>query len=262
MDEQESEDIINELIEKKIIVHYIPNNKRYQEGIGGMFKAPIVDIRDVLSIDCFDVVFLGFPYDLSVTYKSGCRFASRYLRSESNAIFQYNIVDGKPAGMWNCVEKRWVLKGVSLVDCGDISGIIFERNGKEFEYLHNIVKQLVYQKKFPVIIGGDHSISLATILGSADALESIGVIHFDAHNDIGSTQIIDWKKSCHHGNFMGWIVNNPKVKIVAQSGIRQLCVDKYESEKVKSWDTKSVVNNLDKILLEMPMNIPYFTVLD
>lgn len=48
MDEQESEDIINELIEKKIIVQYIPNNKRYQEGIGGMFKAPILDIRDEL----------------------------------------------------------------------------------------------------------------------------------------------------------------------------------------------------------------------
>lgn len=39
----------------------------------------------------------------------------------------------------------------------------------------------------PVTLGGDHSIALGSISGSADALGTIGVIWFDAHGDFNDT---------------------------------------------------------------------------
>lgn len=71
----------------------------------------------------------------------------------------------------------------------------FERNNKkknlkklnEFnEKLYNIVLKSIDDKKFPFVIGGDHSLVIASALASINRNENLGIIWIDAHGDFNS----------------------------------------------------------------------------
>lgn len=46
------------------------------------------------------------------------------------------------------------------------------------------VKRIINKQSFPLILGGDHSISIGTIAGISTSCKNLGVIWFDAHPDV------------------------------------------------------------------------------
>lgn len=48
------------------------------------------------------------------------------------------------------------------------------------------VSEIVAEGSFPLVLGGDHSISIGTIAGLAEHYEDLGVIWFDAHSDLNT----------------------------------------------------------------------------
>jgi arginase len=48
------------------------------------------------------------------------------------------------------------------------------------------VAEIVADGEFPLVLGGDHSISIGTIAGLAEHYEDLGVIWFDAHSDLNT----------------------------------------------------------------------------
>lgn len=48
------------------------------------------------------------------------------------------------------------------------------------------VHEVVTQGKFPLILGGDHSIAIGTLAGISDRYENLGVIWYDAHADLNT----------------------------------------------------------------------------
>lgn len=90
----------------------------------------------------------------------------------------------------------------SIVDLGDLT----VSNDVEFDVkndtnLHNL-SQIVYENKklakivdqevtkghFPLILGGDHSLSIGSIAGIAKHYENLGVIWYDAHGDLNTDE--------------------------------------------------------------------------
>lgn len=49
--------------------------------------------------------------------------------------------------------------------------------------LYKIIVEKIRESKIPITIGGDHSISIATVLGSAREYNNIGLLWFDSHTD-------------------------------------------------------------------------------
>lgn len=62
--------------------------------------------------------------------------------------------------------------------------IVAEVNGK----LCKEVSDAMSEGKFPLVIGGDHSIAIGTISGVLQHKKNLGVIWFDAHGDINTPQ--------------------------------------------------------------------------
>lgn len=54
--------------------------------------------------------------------------------------------------------------------------------------LANTVNKEKTKKRFPLILGGDHSIAIGTLAGMANHYENLGVIWFDAHGDINTPE--------------------------------------------------------------------------
>lgn len=56
------------------------------------------------------------------------------------------------------------------------------------EELASIVDQEIKKNRFPVIFGGDHSISIGSLAGIGKHYENLGVIWYDAHGDLNSSE--------------------------------------------------------------------------
>ncbi|CAM3886606.1 arginase [Alicyclobacillus pomorum] len=115
--------------------------------------------------------------------------------------------------------------------------------------LHDVVSNVVKEGHTPIILGGDHSISIGSVAGIASAQPSFGVIWFDAHGDMNTD------KTTPSGNIHGMplaaslgyghpdLVNlagfAPKVKAsnVVLVGIRD--IDEGEAELIKASGIKA-----------------------
>ncbi|WP_226038563.1 arginase [Aquibacillus saliphilus] len=66
------------------------------------------------------------------------------------------------------------------------------RNLKEVtdgnERLALAVKKVVEEDRFPLVLGGDHSIAIGTLAGIASHYNNLGVIWYDAHGDLNSSE--------------------------------------------------------------------------
>ena len=90
--------------------------------------------------------------------------------------------------------------GITVTDHGNLSvpvpesATVAEQNAKYFpiikavcDELADIVRNVVAQGSFPLVLGGDHSIAMGTIAGIARARgKAPGVIWVDAHGDINT----------------------------------------------------------------------------
>lgn len=211
-----------------------------------MFGSEFSLISDILNSNINNIVFLGFPYDLGVTYISGQKFAPQKLRETSLSLYNCNF-NFKTRDMSLNIPKN------RIKDIGDINGIVFEKNGSEFYFMENLIYTLITTGNFPVVIGGDHSISYSTILG-ASKCRKIGVIHIDAHDDFSILGKSNLKNKIHHGNFLGGIVEEDNIEHIYSIGVRALTNNICDHSKISYID----YDNLG----EIDINLPYYITLD
>lgn len=127
------------------------------------------------------ISIIGVPVDLGA--------GRRGVDMGPSAIRYANIVDR----MENC--------GYDVVDYGDLKIPIPVRNKEEntkLRYLKEIkvvneelavaVSHIIKEGRYPLVLGGDHSIAIGTIAGIADNYRNIGVIWFDAHGDLNTPE--------------------------------------------------------------------------
>ncbi|MEU8234532.1 arginase family protein [Actinoplanes sp. NPDC048967] len=187
----------------------------------GLFGTPVTDLAGALRGRTSDGVVIGVPYDAGVTYRAGAKFAPEYLRRVSTGLFRATVRDGRPTGMFDPVRGRRVLDGVRLVDIGDLTGTAPRPGGAMVTALTDTVAAVVAAGRVPIVLGGDHSITISVLDGITRATDRVGVLHLDAHHDFGRIRTGS-RDDLHHGNFLDWALGDPAVEFVAQLGIRQL----------------------------------------
>ncbi len=97
------------------------------------------------------------------------------------------------------VNERLEAIGYEVEDLGDIRiGMADKIHSKESnlrnleavakgnELLATKVDKIIGKGRFPLILGGDHSIAIGTLAGVAKHYESLGVIWYDAHGDLNT----------------------------------------------------------------------------
>src|SRR5699024_1896671 len=56
------------------------------------------------------------------------------------------------------------------------------------EKLAEMVDQEISKSNFPLVFGGDHSISIGSLAGISKYYQNLGVIWYDAHGDLNSSE--------------------------------------------------------------------------
>jgi agmatinase len=135
-------------------------------GITTFFRLP--HVTDVTGVD---VAVVGFPFDTGATFRIGARFGPAAIRAMSIALRPYNPhfrID--------------LFQYCSAIDYGDlptVPGAIEESNRRATAAL----LPLVEAGAVPIVLGGDHSISLPELRAIAQVHGPVALVHYDAHTD-------------------------------------------------------------------------------
>jgi arginase family enzyme len=136
------------------------------------------NLADPATYATADVVVLGAPFDGGTSHRPGTRFGPSAIRQAC-----YLPLDGSRPHLALRVD---ALRDIVVVDAGDV-----EMYSGDIETalppLENAVYAVAKAGAVPLVLGGDHSITLPDATGVARHLGygKVSMIHFDAHADTG-----------------------------------------------------------------------------
>lgn len=123
-----------------------------------------------------DVAVLGVPFDMGPGYQPGQSSGPQAIR-EASAYYAL-----RQAGFYDYEDNVIYLPDKTrVVDAGDVD-IIPTDTEKSFAKIKAAVNNILKSNAFPVILGGDHSVTAPSVAAFADR-GPVHVIQFDAHLD-------------------------------------------------------------------------------
>jgi agmatinase len=125
----------------------------------------VVDLAGV------DAAVLGVPFDTATSYRTGARFGPEAIRSASALLRPYH-----PGLQINVVDT------ISIVDYGDLAVAPGDTEGT-YSRIESGLAPLVEAGVFTLVLGGDHSITLAELRALARRHGPLALVHLDAHTD-------------------------------------------------------------------------------
>ena len=136
-------------------------------GIATMMRLPHVQ-----SAAGLDVGFVGVPFDIGTSNRSGARFGPRQIRSESCLIRPYNMA-----------TRAAPFDSLQVADIGDIAINTFNLE-KSVAIIEAAYDEILEANCKPLTMGGDHTISLPILRALKKKHGPLGIVHIDAHADI------------------------------------------------------------------------------
>lgn len=118
-----------------------------------------------------DFAIVGVPFDTGGSFAVGTRLGPEAVRSMSSLLRPYN------PGL-----QIDIFRYCSGVDYGDFivnPGYIQE----SYELIEQQLDKLLEKRVIPILIGGDHSVSLPHLRAMAKQYGKISLVHFDSHGD-------------------------------------------------------------------------------
>ncbi|MDP9161587.1 MAG: arginase family protein [Acidobacteriota bacterium] len=178
-------------------------------GIRTFLGAPYVTKLDDLHAD---FAVLGIPFDEGTWGQPGARYGPRDLR-ESSQEYNHDLTEG----FYYIDGDRTVLKGKHWADLGDIE-IFPTVPAQTDDKITAAVRTILSKKAFPIVLGGDHSITFPVVRAFDTP---VTVIHFDAHLDTwnGAPGNLD------HASWVNRVAKLSTVKGIVQLGMRGLAND-------------------------------------
>ena len=118
-----------------------------------------------------DVAIVGVPYDGGTSYRPGARLGPREIRSQSSLIRSYSYF-----------QKVAPFDRLNVADAGDVDAppVSIE---KCYEAVEARIGAIAAAGARPIVIGGDHSISLPVLRALAKQHGPLALVQFDAHID-------------------------------------------------------------------------------
>ena len=117
------------------------------------------------------IVLFGAPFDSTTSYRPGARFASRTMRAESYGLETYSPYQDLD------------LDDAAVFDGGDLE-LCFGDAGRALEEITAYTRKILKLGKLPLMIGGEHLVTLGAVRAVAEQYPDLCVIHFDAHADL------------------------------------------------------------------------------
>ena len=119
-----------------------------------------------------DACFVGIPFDIGTSNRSGARLGPRQIRAESCLIRPYNMA-----------TRAAPFDSLMVADIGDVPLNTFNLQ-KSMAIIEKFYDGIVAAKCKPLTLGGDHTVTLPILRALKKKHGPVGLVHVDAHADI------------------------------------------------------------------------------
>ena len=117
------------------------------------------------------IVLFGAPFDSTTSFRPGARFGSAAIHHESFGIETYSPYQDK-----DLTDKK-------VFDCGDLE-LSFGSPEAALNDIEEQSKKILSDGKLPILIGGEHLVTLGSVRAVFAKYPDLQIIHFDAHADL------------------------------------------------------------------------------
>ncbi len=159
-----------------------------------------------------NIVVFGAPFDGTVSFRPGSRFGPSAIRNESYGIETYSPYQNVD------------LTDIEGYDAGDLP-LPFGDTESALNMIKDFCCDLILDRKIPIMLGGEHLVTLPAVEALLDKFPDLCIIHLDAHTDLRD-DYLGIKLS--HATVMRRIWEKVGDKRIWQFGIRS--GEKYEFE--------------------------------
>jgi agmatinase len=173
--------------------------------------------KEVSTLEKSSIVILSAPYEASVSYGKGANAGPKAIINASHYVEFYDEEFDNEL----CFEK-----GIATIKEINFTKL---KNKPAIDVIYNKVKKVLELDKFCIILGGEHTISLAPIKAHLEKYENLSVLHFDAHSDLRNK----YQNNIYsHASVMARVCEFLDSKKLVQVGIRAQCIE--ESKFIKA----------------------------
>lgn len=117
------------------------------------------------------IVLFGAGFDGTTSFRPGTRFAPAVIRSESFGIETYSPYQNKD------------MTDYSYFDSGDLE-LPFGSVRRTIADIAQRSDQILTDGKLPFMIGGEHLVTLGSVMAVKEKFDDLYIVHFDAHADL------------------------------------------------------------------------------
>lgn len=117
------------------------------------------------------IVLFGAPFDSTTSFRPGARFGSSAMRHESFGLETYSPYQDAD------------LTDYAVFDSGDLE-LCFGSAETALSNIEERTSEILRDGKFPLLIGGEHLVTLGGVRAVQKRYPTLQIIHFDAHADL------------------------------------------------------------------------------
>ena len=208
------------------------------------------NVETFIGCDCeyseADIVLFGAPFDSTTSFRPGARFGSAAIRHESFGIETYSPYQDK-----DLLDKK-------VFDSGDLE-LSFGSPDAALADIEAQSKKILDDGKLPILIGGEHLVTLGSVRAVFEKYPDMHIIHFDAHADLRDDYLgVNLSHAC---------VLRRCYDLVGDGRIHQFCIRSGDREeflfaKDHTDMHKFTFDGLDEVVSELAKNNTpvYFTI--
>jgi len=166
-----------------------------------------------------NVVILGCPYDGSASFRPGARFGPAAIRKASWGIETFSPYFQRDLSQY------------SIHDMGDLELPLGEKK-ISLGLIRKALRKILSRKKFPILLGGDHLITLPIIEEILPITPQLHLLQIDAHTDLRDDYL---GESLCHSTVMKKVVDLLDGDRLFQIGIRSGTEEEFKlARKMRS----------------------------
>ena len=117
------------------------------------------------------MVLYGAPFDSTTSFRPGARFGPSSMRHESFGLETYSPY--QDADLTDC----------AVFDSGDLE-LCFGRAESALQDIEARAAEILEDGKFPLLLGGEHLVTLGAVRAMVKKYPDLHIVHFDAHADL------------------------------------------------------------------------------
>ena len=118
-----------------------------------------------------EIVLFGAPFDSTTSFRPGARFGPAAIRHESFGLETYSPYQEK-----DLTDHR-------VFDGGDLE-LCFGSAESALTDIETTTEEILSDGKLPLLLGGEHLVTLGSLRAVAKRYPGLHVVHFDAHADL------------------------------------------------------------------------------